>query len=843
MKLPLSALALLVLVSLAGAQNYNTTLIANIDDYSQTGYTDCWGYTAPDGREYALIGVNALVSILDVTDPANITEVATVPFVNAGWYDMKTYQHYMYVSSEGSNSIRIVDLSGLPGSVSVVGDYGNFATTLHNVYIDTSAALLYAVEDFHFSKPVTIISLADPENPVEVGALTPASGPGTDAHDVFARGGRLYVAEGINQTIGIFDVSDPSMPSLLQRLSIPNAGYVHNVWVSADDHYMVTTEETAGKTIKVWDIQDLNNITLLDEYLGENQLAHNAYFRGDYLFISHYYSGLKIVDVSDPTHLVEVGNYDTIEGSNPSTFGNWGVYPFASNGLIYVNDMASGAYIVSFNNVLAYRVRGVVKDAQSGLPISQALIEVLESGNRARSDAGGHYKIGYGGDGPITLVARAYGYVADTLSLNAVQGQTDLLDISLQPAPRNDLSGTIVDENGAPLGGIPLHLTINSFFFNEPLVVETFSAFDGSYSFANLAVSDSIWAAYPELRVEDVFPYNGVKVNDIIITAAAPTVQDFQFYPADLLLVNDDPAGQSDEIYRSIFNTLNLTAFDWKTSQRGEDIPAASLEQLQYPVVIWFTGTATEAIGSAGQDSLARILDDGGRVYLTGRDLVEALASQGGNFLQDYLQVSHAGNWVGAPVMNPVAGNPVTGGLGTLIANQPSRDILLPDPGSSVQPAVTYFDGQTAALSREMPSGGGRLFLSGFGFESLTNVDMRTGLMSALLNWFGVPVTGVDPLPAAAPQQFELAQNYPNPFNPETVIRYQLSGVSDVELNVFNLLGQKVVTLIDARQGAGEYRVRWDGRDRRGAPVPSGVYFYRLESGQNSITRKMILLR
>ena len=89
-----------------------------------------------------------------------------------------------------------------------------------------------------------------------------------------------------------------------------------------------------------------------------------------------------------------------------------------------------------------------------------------------------------------------------------------------------------------------------------------------------------------------------------------------------------------------------------------------------------------------------------------------------------------------------------------------------------------------------------------------------------------------------------LWQNYPNPFNPETVIRYQQSTVSDVELVVYNLLGEKVKTLVNRRQSPGFYTVRWNGRDDAGHPLPGGIYLYRLKVNNRYImTRKMVLLR
>ena len=92
-------------------------------------------------------------------------------------------------------------------------------------------------------------------------------------------------------------------------------------------------------------------------------------------------------------------------------------------------------------------------------------------------------------------------------------------------------------------------------------------------------------------------------------------------------------------------------------------------------------------------------------------------------------------------------------------------------------------------------------------------------------------------------EDFRLAQNYPNPFNPSTVISYQLSGISEVRLAIYNLLGEKIATLVDARQNAGNHQVQWNGRDQSGQQVSSGIYLYRLEAEGGARSRKMILLR
>jgi hypothetical protein len=93
------------------------------------------------------------------------------------------------------------------------------------------------------------------------------------------------------------------------------------------------------------------------------------------------------------------------------------------------------------------------------------------------------------------------------------------------------------------------------------------------------------------------------------------------------------------------------------------------------------------------------------------------------------------------------------------------------------------------------------------------------------------------------PEDFSLSQNYPNPFNPQTSIRYALPQDAQVRLVIYNVLGQKVKTLVDDHQTAGYKTVWWDGKDQSGDPVASGVYFYRLEADQFSEVKKMLMMK
>jgi Prolyl oligopeptidase family/Secretion system C-terminal sorting domain len=128
---------------------------------------------------------------------------------------------------------------------------------------------------------------------------------------------------------------------------------------------------------------------------------------------------------------------------------------------------------------------------------------------------------------------------------------------------------------------------------------------------------------------------------------------------------------------------------------------------------------------------------------------------------------------------------------------------------------------------------------SGNGFSPL-GLQTKDSVIAFLRR--SVPRLNASPEAVRKPALFALEQNYPNPFNPSTGIRYQVSGGSDVRLEVFDVLGRKVSTLVSERQSAGRYAVTFNA-----AGLASGLYFYKLDvrsqAGAFSETRKMMLLK
>ena len=113
----------------------------------------------------------------------------------------------------------------------------------------------------------------------------------------------------------------------------------------------------------------------------------------------------------------------------------------------------------------------------------------------------------------------------------------------------------------------------------------------------------------------------------------------------------------------------------------------------------------------------------------------------------------------------------------------------------------------------------------------------------------GVWLVAVEPLDAGkegaaeAPAVSSLSPNFPNPFNSSTQISYRLADAGPVRLEVYNVLGQRVRTLVDETQKAGFYQVHWDSRDQRGSEVAAGVYITRLQYPGGVQTRRLLYLR
>jgi hypothetical protein len=149
------------------------------------------------------------------------------------------------------------------------------------------------------------------------------------------------------------------------------------------------------------------------------------------------------------------------------------------------------------------------------------------------------------------------------------------------------------------------------------------------------------------------------------------------------------------------------------------------------------------------------------------------------------------------------------------------------DPAMS-QPLTVTFKPQTAGN-----------FAGWIGFVSN---DPQTDTLRVYVQGTGKQVTGIAES-SEIPTTYGISPNYPNPFNPTTTIKYQLPQSSEVELLIYNVLGQKVKTVLDQRVEAGYHSVEWDGRNDMGMQVGSGIYIYRFRADNFLKVQKMILMK
>ncbi|MCH7498171.1 MAG: choice-of-anchor B family protein, partial [Candidatus Marinimicrobia bacterium] len=326
-----------------GVQGVSIELLGNVD-YPQDA-SDVWGYSAPDGTELAIIGLSTGVSFVEVsTDPAQLTEVAFIEGPSSIWRDIKTYSHYAYIVTEGGGGLQIVDLAD-PQHPILAATYVASFYHAHNLFID-EAGFAYIVGSDAANGGLHILDLTDPVNPVVAGNWSDRY-----VHDVFVRNNTAYAADIYRGTLDIIDVTIKSNPTLIAS-TITSGFFTHNVWLTDDGNYALTTDEVFGGYVDIYDIRDLNSITRVAQYrLDPNHIPHNVFVKGNLAYLSAYVDGVVILDISDPTNPVAVAQFDTFEGDGFYD-GAWGVYPFARNNLIYVSDIQSGLYVLEVHGWL-----------------------------------------------------------------------------------------------------------------------------------------------------------------------------------------------------------------------------------------------------------------------------------------------------------------------------------------------------------------------------------------------------------------------------------------------------------------------------------------------------------
>lgn len=398
--------------------------------------SNLWGYTdTATGKEYALVGEETGMSIVDVSNPDNPFQVFFVPNDTSMWQEPKTWSHYAYMTNERGGGLLIVDLSNLPASVNYTHWSGipdeDYQTT-HTCFIDEKG-IIYLNGSNLFHRGVMMCDLKpDPMNPVFLGIFDDFY-----VHDCFARNDTLYASEIINGTIAIVDVSDKSAPVVLARQQTP-FNFSHNVWPTDDNRYLFNTDEKKFAPVTVYDIADLNNIREVEQYRHsdvDSSIPHNTYYRDGYLYTSYYRDGVTICDAHRPDNIVEIGSYDTSPFPSFGGFeGCWGVYPFFPSGNIICSDRHEGLFVLTPTLKRACYLEGNVTDAISGNNLNGITVEIIGNNRLKKTDLFGNYKTGMADSGSYDIRFTDYSVFCNTIIVSDVQlkeAQTTTVNVQM----------------------------------------------------------------------------------------------------------------------------------------------------------------------------------------------------------------------------------------------------------------------------------------------------------------------------------------------------------------------------------------------------------------------------
>ncbi len=413
--------------------------------YNQT-INDVWGWVdTANGKEYALVGVQNGLSIVDVSNPANPVQTNFFPGASSIWRDMKTYGNYAYtvhdVYSGTSNGIFIVDMTTIGNTFPTTYTrnpaitFGGNTTILnraHNIYIDEEAGQLFLFgSNIGVGGALIFDVAADPTNPPLLGVFDTYY-----LHDGVARGDTLWGAAVNNGLFAPINITNPSNPSVMATFNTP-FNFTHNIWFSDDNSRVFTTDEKTSAFVAEYDVSDLNNISELDRIrtsFGTNVIPHNAHFFDDFLVNSYYTSGVQIVDVSQPGLMVETGYYDTSLDTGDGFSGCWGAYPYLPSGNILATDRQRGLFVLSSDYTRGCYLYVSVIDSISGQNLINARVRVQNTNMNGTTNIFGNFRDGQAASGSFQMVVSKAGYLNDTVTVNLVHGVPFNKQVALIPA-------------------------------------------------------------------------------------------------------------------------------------------------------------------------------------------------------------------------------------------------------------------------------------------------------------------------------------------------------------------------------------------------------------------------
>ena len=392
--------------------------------YAPLSLAGCWHHVDSAGTEYALVGTSQGLSIVDLSNPAQPKERFAVPGLANNWREVKTWNGFAYVCTEAANSgITIVDLRQLPDTVQWKtwrGPGDSLILNCHTLACADNYLYLFGGNQ----QGAVICDLADPWSPLIMSMYKQ-----NYVHDGYIRGDTLWASEIYAGQFSVIDVSDKTKPVVLATQPTPGK-FNHNAWLSDDSRFLFTTDEKLNTPLGAFDVRDLDNITLLDQYFPSQRPTfevHNVRVLNDFLINPSYGGQLSLVDAHRPNNLIETALV---------SLGNslvWDADPYLPSGIIIATAKSEGFFVFQPTYQRAAYLEGRVTDAANGQPLSRVKVLVVAQQNADITLADGLFRTGVAQPGSYTLQVGKIGYKPLTVTDVVVKsGEVSWLELQLE---------------------------------------------------------------------------------------------------------------------------------------------------------------------------------------------------------------------------------------------------------------------------------------------------------------------------------------------------------------------------------------------------------------------------
>jgi len=796
-----------------------------IDTYDTPG--NAYGVAVDGNQAFVADDVWGL-QVVKVSMPIKPWALHGYPSANP-YFDVTIDGDYAYVAG-GTNGLRVFDITtpgsfvfaggydtpGAAGSVAIAGDYAFVA--------DGADGLI-------------VLNIANPASPTLAGSYdTPGS-----AWGVTVAGDYAYIADATAGLL-VLNVSNPASPTYVGSYDTPYAAY--EVAIAGD--YAYVPDGTTG--LLVINISNPASPTLAGS-CNTPDLANGVTLAGDYAFVADGSSGVQVINITNPASPTIAGAYDTPGSAfDVAVVGNYAYVADYSSGLQVLNitnpaspTFVASTYLPSYSYGVA--VAGdFVFDAvyTSGLIVARIAQRDLEdSKNLGRSlavastpeemvkmristvqaDSIKWELSANGGTNWTAAPLRGQWYAVTPRGSSPLWRSTHVLSdyphnpscsqLEIDWLYASAVIDSIRDIPGDQGGQVRIYCARSGYDFSDevthpismyylwrrmddPVALRAIAQ-ETDPSAATAAMSVRVGMTAGEISGTGGLSNAGapaglpvVKWNGRLILRADRSALSQSFPPGTWEIVGSAPGAQKDQ-YVNVVPTL----------------ADSTVEGMVYAVYLVTAHTTTPSVWYASAPDSGYSLDNFAPHVPT--SFAVAYNSGGGNDL----------SWDTCPDYD----------FEYFRVYRGESEDFVPAPGNLVQMTIdrgwldTVEDGYSY-------------------YYKITAVD-HAGNESAPAS--AGTVTGTDP--PAMPKAFALYQNVPNPFNPTTRIRFDLPEAADVRLAVYNVNGQVIRVLADAEMPAGAREVMWDGRDAKGRAAASGIYFYRIDAGRFTQTRKMILLR